>query len=98
MHRGYFSDNDECNMKPIGKYIVIKAIEEEITSASGLLLSADDVSAMRYKKGVVVAPGTNVEVIDEDDQIYYDKNAGFTMMINSESYTVIQERDVVVVI
>lgn len=85
-------------MKPIGKYIIIKAVEEEITSASGLLLSADDVSAMRYKKGVVVAPGTLVEVIDEGDNIYYDKNAGFTMMINSESYTVIQERDVVVVI
>lgn len=85
-------------MKPIGKYIVIKAIEEEIETSSGLLLSADDVASMRYKKGRVVAPGSTVDVIKPDDLIHYDKNSGFTMMINDESYTIIQERDVVVVI
>ena len=85
-------------MKPIGKYIVIKTIEEEIETASGLLLSADDVSAMRYKKGRVIEPGSDVNVIKSEDVIYYDKNSGFTMMINDESYTIIQEGNVVVVI
>jgi len=85
-------------MKPIGKYILIKIIEEEIETSSGLLLSADDANQMRYKKANVVKPGSDVDVINEGDQIYYDKNAGFTMMIGSESYTVISERDVVVVL
>ena len=35
-------------MKPIGKYIVIKTIEEEIKTSSGLLLSAEDANEMRY--------------------------------------------------
>lgn len=85
-------------MKPIGKYIVIKTIEEEIKTSSGLLLSAEDASQMRYKKGKVVKPGSTVEVIKENDEIYYDKRAGFTMLIENEPYTIIFENDVVVVL
>lgn len=85
-------------MRPIDKYIIVKTIEEEIKTSSGLLLSADDASSMRYKKGTVVKPGTNVSVIHENDVIHYDSRAGYTMLINNEAYTVITERDVVVVL
>jgi len=85
-------------MKPIGKYIVIKTIEEEIKTSSGLLLSAEDANQMRYKKGLVIKPGSTVEVIKENDDIYYDKRAGFTMLIENEPYTIISENDVVVVL
>ena len=47
-------------MKPIGKYIVIKTIKEELKTESGLLLSAQDVDGFRYRKGIVVKQGTNV--------------------------------------
>ena len=53
-------------MKAIGKYIVVKAIEEQITTESGLLLSSEDVKDLRYKKGEVVNSGTEVEAIKED--------------------------------
>jgi len=85
-------------MKPIGKYILIKTIEETITAASGLILSADDASQLRYKKGIVVKPGTDVQEIKEGNDIYYDTRAGYTMLIGSETYTIIVERDVVVVL
>jgi co-chaperonin GroES (HSP10) len=85
-------------MKPIGKYIVIKKIEEEVKTESGILLSSEDVASMRYQKGKVVKPGTLVDTIKEKDIIYYDKAAGHSMLINDFVYTVISERDVVVVI
>jgi co-chaperonin GroES (HSP10) len=85
-------------MKPIGKNIVIKTIDEEIKTASGLLLSADDANQMRYKRGIVIAPGTEVDSVVKDDDIYYDKRAGYTMLINNESYTIISLLDVVVVL
>jgi|TARA_R110001599_G_scaffold22350_1_gene82479 co-chaperonin GroES (HSP10) len=85
-------------MKPIGKYILVKNVEEEIETSSGLLLSAEDASQMRYKRANVIKPGSDVTVINDGDSIYYDKNAGFTMLIGSETYTVISERDVVVVL
>ena len=85
-------------MKPIGTNIVIKTIEEEIKTASGLLLSSDDANQLRYKKGIIVKPGTDVSVIKEGDHIYYDKRAGYTMLINNEPYTIISQNDVVVVL
>jgi|TARA_B110000967_G_C18773248_1_gene504216 co-chaperonin GroES (HSP10) len=85
-------------MKPVGKYIIIKTIEEEVKTSSGLLLSATDVDEFRYRKGSVVKPGTDVNVVKALDLIYYDKNSGFTMLIKDEPYTIIQERDVVIVL
>ena len=85
-------------MKPIGKNLLIKIIEEEIKTSSGLLLSSDDASQLRYKKGIVIKSGTEVSTIDEGDLIFFDKRAGFTLIINDEPFTVIQEKDVVVVL
>ena len=85
-------------MTPIGKYIVVKTIEEDIKTESGLYLSGDDANQLRYKKGIVEKPGTDVTVINEGDTIYYDKGHRFTMIINDTQFTIIQERDVVVVL
>lgn len=84
-------------MKAIGKNIVIKQIDEEIKTASGLLLSGEDANQFRYKRGVVITPGTDVTTIVAGDEIYYDKSHSYTMVIGDKPYTIIQERDVVVV-
>jgi len=85
-------------MRPIGKYIVIKDIQEEIKTQSGLILSGEDANQLRYKRAEVIAVGTDVNVIDEMDELYYDKGHSFTMLINNEQFTIISERDVVVVL
>lgn len=85
-------------MKPIGKNIVVKDIDEEVKTDSGLILSGEDMKGMRYRKAVVIAAGTEVGYIKTDDVIHYDKSHGFTMLIEDKPYTIIQERDVVVVL
>jgi co-chaperonin GroES (HSP10) len=85
-------------MQPIGKYIIIEQIDEEITTKSGIMLSGADTNQLRYKRAKVIASGTDVKAIHSGDEIYYDKNHGFTMMIKDEQYTVIQEGHVVVVL
>lgn len=85
-------------LQPIGKYIVVKTIEEEVKTESGIILSGEDVNQMRYKRGLVIAPGTDVANIKKDHEIYYDKAHGFTMLINDKQYTIIRENDVVVVL
>jgi co-chaperonin GroES (HSP10) len=85
-------------MKPIGKYIIIKAITEELKTKSGLLLTASDAEEFRYKKGKVIKPGSDVTVIKADDVIYYDKSAGHSMLVNNESMTIIEQRNVVIVL
>ena len=85
-------------MKAINKYIIIEKISEEMKTESGLLLSGEDANEFRYSKGLVVNPGTNVETVNEGDVIYYDKSSGHTMVIQDKKYTIILERDVVVVL
>ncbi len=85
-------------MKPIGKYIVVKDVQENVKTESGLFLSGEDTNQLRYKRATVIAPGTDVTVIDEGDELYYDKGHSFTMLIDDTPYTIITERDVVVVI
>lgn len=84
--------------QPINKYILVTTIDEQIKTESGLLLTGSDAEKFRYKKGLVVKPGNNVEIIKENDLIYYDKGAGYTMLIDNVPYTIIREADVVVVL
>lgn len=85
-------------MQPIGKHIVLQPVDEEVTTESGLLLSGEDAKQLRYGRGKVVASGTEVTSIDAGEDLYYDKRASYTMMIDGSPYTIISERDVVVVL
>lgn len=85
-------------MQPIDKYILITPIEEQLKTASGLMLSGTDADDMRYKKASIVAVGTNVTNIKAGDTIYYDRRAGYSVLIEDKMVTIILERDVVVVL
>ena len=84
-------------MRPIGKYIIINTIEEEMETSSGILLSSEDAYSVRFKIGKVVSSGTDGEVFLPDEIIFSDESAGHTMMIKDTQYTIIREHDVVVV-
>jgi co-chaperonin GroES (HSP10) len=85
-------------MQPIGRYILVKQLKEQVTTESGIVLSSEDVSNMRYQKAEVFKVGTDVEGVTDGVTIYYDRSSGHSMMINNEIYTVIQQRDVVIVL
>jgi co-chaperonin GroES (HSP10) len=85
-------------MQPIGKYIVVKTVDEEVKTDSGIILSGEDTNQLRYKRGRVIEPGTDVNTIISGDEVYYDKSHSFTMVINDAQYTIIREADVVVVL
>ncbi|MCP3681494.1 MAG: co-chaperone GroES [bacterium] len=84
-------------MRPIGKYILIEPTMEETETESGILLTMQDNNEFRYRKATVVEAGTDVDVINSGDTIYYDNRAGYKMMLNNKQYSVIRENDVVVV-
>ena len=85
-------------MQPISKYILVEPIEEQLKTASGLMLSGTDAEDMRYKKAKVVKVGTDVSVINDGDTIYYDRRSGYSVLIEDKLVTIILERDVVVVL
>lgn len=85
-------------MKAIGKNIVVRKVGEEVKTKSGVLLSAEEVDSFRYKKAEVVLVGSDVNGIAAGDIIYYDNARAYTLVIEGENATIIQERDVVVVL
>lgn len=85
-------------MKAIGKNIIIKTVDEEVKTSSGLVLSGEDTNQLRYKRGVVINSGTEVNAIKAGDEVYYDKTNSYVMIINDEHCVIIQERDVVLVL
>jgi co-chaperonin GroES (HSP10) len=91
--------NDKLKkVKPLGHHILVKTIDEEVKTESGLLMSAEDIKKLRYKAAKVVKPGTEVSVVKEGDSINYDKHAGYTMYIGGESFTMIKQGDISIVI
>jgi co-chaperonin GroES (HSP10) len=85
-------------MKAIGKNIIIKTVDEEVKTSSGLVLSGEDTNQLRYKRGVVINSGTEVSAIKAGDEVYYDKANSYVMIVNDEHCVIIQERDVVLVL
>lgn len=85
-------------MKPVAKYILLNHIEEELKTDSGILLSGDEANKRRYHKGTIVSVGEEVKAIKKNDVIYYDHRGSHTLLIEGVKITVIQERDVVVVL
>lgn len=85
-------------MKAINKTILVKRSNDDQVTSGGLLMSQAEASELRYQVGIVIAPGNLVDVIKEGDKVYFDKVYAFDVKIDGEMMTIIQEKDVVVVI
>ena len=86
-------------MRAIGKYIVVEEIKEVgTTTKGGLLLTENAREDIRYRRGRVVEAGTDVIGVNNDDNIYFDRHAGFGIELDKEQYKVIKEQDVVIVL
>ena len=59
-------------MQPIGKYIVVSSIDEEINTDSGIILSGEDASQFRYKKGKVIK--LDLVISKKSFQFYFYKD------------------------
>ena len=86
-------------MKAVGKYIVIEPIKEVNTKTEGgLILAESQREDVRYRKAKVVTVGGDVKGIKKGNEIYYDKAAGFNIELKKETYKVIKENDVVIIL
>ena len=86
-------------MKAIGNYLVIEEVKQKPTKTKGGLLLTDKIKEdIRYRQGVVKSVGSLVQGVKADDNIYYDKHAGFNVEIDENIFLVIKQQDVVIVL
>ena len=85
-------------MKAVGSNVVIKPTKEVEIVAGGMETSASDRKKIRYKKAKVISVGEEVTRVLENDLIMYDSASGHTALIDGEQYTVIQHRDIAMIL
>ena len=85
-------------MKAIGRNLIISKTKEGTTKTKGgLLLAENQREDIRYVQATVISVGTEVEGVNKNDIIFYDRHAGHKIEIDKKSYRVIKVQDVVVV-
>jgi chaperonin GroES len=90
------------NLKPLGDRVIVKAIEEEETTASGIVLP--DTAKEKPQKGKVVAVGEGSWDEDgekripldvaEGDEVLYSKYGGTEIKVDGDDLLVLRESDV----
>ena len=89
-------------LKPLGDRLVVKPIDEEETTASGIVLP--DTAKEKPQKGKVLAVGdgkVNEDTgkrtpldVSEGDEVLYSKYGGTEIKIDGEELLVLRESDV----
>ncbi len=90
------------NLKPLGDRLIVRAIEAEETTASGIVLP--DTAKEKPQKGRVLAVGegklnedtgkrTPLDVA-VDDEVLYSKYGGTEIVVDGEDLLVLRESDV----
>ena len=93
-------------LKPLGDRLIVRAIEEEETTASGIVLP--DTAKEKPQKGKVLAVGdgkVNEDTgkrtpldVSEGDEVLYSKYGGTEIKYNGEEYLILSARDVLAVV
>ena len=88
-------------LKPLGDRLIVRALEEEEKTASGLVLP--DTAKEKPQKGKVLAvgdgklddAGKRVPLdVSEGDEVLYSKYGGTEIKVNGEELLVLRESDV----
>ena len=90
------------NLKPLGDRLIVKAVEEEETTASGIVLP--DTAKEKPQRGKVLAvgdgkwddEGENRIPLDvsEGDEVLYSKYGGTEVTVEGDDLLVLRESDV----
>jgi co-chaperonin GroES (HSP10) len=84
-------------MKAVNRYIIVDKIKLEPKKVAGLIMTDDTDADNRYIKAKIISCGNLVEVLKDNDIVYYDKHAGHDISFNDKLYRVIQDRDVILI-
>lgn len=85
------------NLKPLGDRVVIEPIEQEETTASGIVLP--DTAKEKPQQGKVLAVGPDIEgEISADDRVLYAKYAGTEVKLDDKKVLILSESDILALV
>lgn len=87
-------------IKPLADRVLLKAIEAEETTASGIILAASAQEKPEISEVVAVGPGTEEHpmTVAVGDKVIISKYAGTQVKVDGTEYTISEVKDVLAVV
>ena len=91
-------------IKPLLDRVVLKMVESEETTKSGILLAANSKEKPQIATVVAVGPGGNIDGKDVvmqvkvNDKVIFAKYAGTEIKLDGEEYTIVRQNDILGII
>lgn len=92
------------NIKPLGDRVVIKRLEAEETTKSGIIVTGTAKEKPQEAEVVAVGPGLMVDgkrtemEVKVGDKVLYSKYAGTEVKFEGEEYTILRQDDILAVV
>ena len=92
------------NVKPLGDRVVIKNVEVEETTKSGLILTAAAKEKPQMAEVLAVGPGGLVDGkevkmnVKVGDKVIYSKYAGTEVKLEREEYIIVRQNDILAIV
>ena len=88
------------NLKPLGDRVVLKQLEAETTTKSGIVLTTASQDKPQEAEVVAVGPGTD-EVkmeVEKGQKVIYSKYAGTEVKCGDDEYIIVKQNDILAVV
>lgn len=92
------------NIKPLGDRVVIKKLESESTTKSGIVLTGTAKEQPQEAEVMAVGPGAVVDgkrvemEVKVGDKILYSKYAGTDVKVAGEEYIILRQDDILAIV
>lgn len=91
-------------IKPLADRVVIKAVEVEETTTSGIILAASAQEKPQIAEVVAVGPGGIVDgnevemYVKVGDRVITSKYSGTEVKLNKEEFTIVRQNDILAIV
>ncbi len=92
------------SIKPLADRVVIKMVEAEETTKSGIILAGSAKEKPQVAEVVAVGPGGNVEgkevtmYVKVGDKVLTSKYSGTEVKLDGEEYTIVRQNDILAIV
>ncbi|MGI6696395.1 MAG: co-chaperone GroES [Christensenellales bacterium] len=92
------------NVKPLGDRVVIKNVESEETTKSGIILTGTAKEKPQVAEVIAVGPGGNVDGkeitmhVKPGEKVIYSKYAGTEVKIDGQELIIVRQSDILAIV
>ena len=92
------------SIKPLADRVVLRFVEAEETTKSGIILAGAAKEKPQVAEGVAVGPGGNVEgneitmYVHVGDKVLITRYGGTEVKLDGEEYTIVRQNDILAVV